>query len=297
MDKFVKDLIEQHRLPDSFIETVDNYYAPLTDIVARRARDKGATLMVGINGAQGTGKSTLASFLGQLLLHKHQLRAVEISIDDLYLSKASRQSLAREVHPLLAVRGVPGTHQVDLGLDLLERLAVAGPDDVTAIPRFDKAADDRCPEVLWSQVQGRPDVVILEGWCVGARPQPDSDLEEAVNSLEREGDVDGAWRQYVNQQLAGPYLQLFGLLDLLIMISAPSFDCIYDWRLLQEDKLRESRIRQGLSTEGVMRPEQVANFIMYYQRLTTWQLEEMPSRADVLLKMDRDHRITSLSGI
>jgi len=296
MENVSRELIERHHLPENFIETVNDYYLPLTKAIAGKARNLNRPLFVGINGAQGTGKSTLASFLCELLLHGFQLRSLEISIDDLYLSKAARNALAREVHPLLAVRGVPGTHNIDLGLCLLEQLASADNHSVTAIPRFDKAVDDCCLEDTWVQFQGRPDVIILEGWCVGARPQPVADLQEPINGLERARDGDGRWRRYVNDQLAGPYQNLFGLLDLLVMIRAPSFSCVYDWRLLQEEKLERSRRLDGLSTTAVMGPDQVREFIMYYERLTTWQLREMPSRTDALLEMDQNHNITAFLG-
>jgi len=292
----LSDLIASHQLPDRFIDTVQQYYVPLARAVADRVQAHGGTLVVGVNGAQGTGKSTLASFLAAILQQDFQLRAAEISIDDLYLDKLARLELAARVHPMLAVRGVPGTHDVDLGVQVLTDLARARRDDITAIPRFDKAHDDRCPVSGWSSFAGRADVIILEGWCVGAMPQPDEALIVPVNTLELQRDANCTWRRYVNRQLAGPYAAFFGLLDLLVMIRAPSFSCVYDWRLLQEDKLRQNRLCQGLDVASVMDPGQIREFIMFYERLTNWQLQEMPARADILLLMNSRHELTEMSG-
>lgn len=260
-------------------ELLAAFHVPMTDWVADHVRE--CTLVVGLNGAQGTGKSTLARLLQRLLERFHGLRAAILSLDDLYLTGAERLRRAETIHPLLASRGVPGTHDVDLGIRVLRSLREGKP---IALPRFDKAKDERCPAAEWPLWEGRCDVVIFEGWCVGARPQRAEDLQEPVNGLERLEDPFGAWRWYVNRELAGPYQALFAEIDLLVMLRAPDFDRVYAWREEQEAKLRASG-----GGPQVMSPTAVRRFVMHFERLTRFMWEEMPGRADAVVYLGDDH--------
>lgn len=292
----VQALIQSENLPPDFLATVENIYLPLADAVARQ-RVPEKTLIVGVNGAQGTGKSTLTAFLSLLLTERHQLPTAAFSLDDIYLTKAERLTLAAEVHPMLAVRGVPGTHDVALGVAVIDSLVRASTDQVTSIPAFDKAVDDRKPIQAWPTFRGRPAVIIVEGWCVGAIPEDEMKLASPINRLEEVRDPDGRWRRYVNSQLDGVYQNLFSLFDVLIMIAAPNWEVVYQWRLLQEDKLRQRCQQQGLDDSAVMTGQQVRDFIQYYERTTRHCLAEMPGRADYLLRMAEDHRIRGITGL
>jgi D-glycerate 3-kinase len=292
-DDHVNALIANERLPADFAETVEHIYRPLADKLAAKARLK-TPLLVAVNGAQGTGKSTLSAFLSLLLTKGHDLPTVALSIDDLYLTRRQRHRLGRQVHPMLAVRGVPGTHDVDLGVRVIGQLSAAKPEDTTLLPAFDKAVDDRLPESEWPEFKGRPAVIILEGWCVGAEPQSQANLEAPLNELEARSDPDAVWRQYVNDQLNCVYPALFSLFDILIMIAAPSWDVVYEWRCLQEAKLRDKCQRLGLERSRVMTPVQLQEFVQYYERITRHCLAEMPARADYVLAMDDGHRITGV---
>ena len=128
-------------------------------------------LLLGLSGAQGSGKSTLAKLLQVILERGYGYRVVSVSLDDLYLPHSRRQDLGRKVHPLFATRGVPGTHDVELGLTVLSQLKSLGPDQSLRLPRFDKAADDRLGIEQWETVTGPLDVILFEGWCLGARPR------------------------------------------------------------------------------------------------------------------------------
>lgn len=291
---YIENLIRQHQLPDEFHRTVEQFYKPLARHIAGSCSGRTKPLIVGVNGAQGTGKSTLSDFLGGILEHESGLTSAVLSLDDIYLTRVERKALAADVHPLLAVRGVPGTHDVALGLKVINTLMCAGVNDLTPIPAFDKGVDDRKPQSQWPTVVGRPDVIILEGWCLGAFPEPACALDAPINELEVNRDPDKKWRQFVNHQLAGDYSRLFGLIDLLVMIKAPSWEQVYAWRLLQENKLRQQRRLAGLDEGQLMNEEQIREFIAYYQRLTVHQLQEMPRRADVLLTMDAQHQITGM---
>lgn len=125
------------------------------------------------------------------------------------------------VHPLLATRGVPGTHDPALGLQLFSALDRREP---VALPVFDKALDDRAPPEQWPVVPSDRELVIFEGWCVGARPQRAEELDQPINRLEAEEDRDGRWRRYVNDALAGDYQPLFARLDLLVLLAAPDWE-------------------------------------------------------------------------
>ncbi len=247
-------------------------------------------LLVGICGAQGSGKTTVSAQI-QALLQGDGLKVVVLSIDDLYLTRETRAELGKRVHPLLQTRGVPGTHDVELGLAVIEALGHAG---TVSIPEFDKSSDDRVPSTKWRQVDAPVDIIILEGWCVGATPQSESALLTPINDWERTFDPDGAWRRFVNQSLAGRYQRLFSRIDLLILLKSPAFDVVFGWRLEQEQKLRETVEKQGRHAAHVMSDTEVLHFISHYERLTRHILNEMPARADVLVALDTSRQPTVL---
>jgi D-glycerate 3-kinase len=244
-------------------------------------------LVVGICGPQGSGKSTLTEGLAPLL-EARGLRTAVLSLDDLYLTRAERLALAADVHPLLATRGVPGTHDVALGLATLDALAGSGP---VALPRFDKAADDRAPVADWPVLQAPADVVLLEGWCVGARPRSAAALTTPVNALERDEDPDGTWRAFANTALAGPYAELFGRLDRLVLLLAPDFAVVRTWRGEQEARLRERLDDPGLTMDDAA----LDRFVAHYEPLTRWIAEDLPATADITVRLDAARRVISVT--
>lgn len=286
---WLADFLAAERLPTSYGATVEEVCVPLAERLAREARGPG--FVVGICGPQASGKSTLTAVVRRLLQDRG-LTVAALSLDDLYRTRAERRVLARDVHPLLATRGVPGTHDVALGEALFDHLAQPGE---VAIPAFDKATDDRKPLAAWPVIHGPVDIILFEGWCVGAAPQTPGDLVRPVNGLEREQDPDGAWRRHVNDQLAGPYARLFSRLDRLILLQAPGFEVVLDWRLEQERKLRERLAREGGDAGRVMTDAQVAAFIAHYERLTRHILAEMPARADIVIRLDAARNATTTS--
>lgn len=288
----MEQLIEREKLPSSFYSLAARFYLPLSDTIAKAQQQAGKPVMIGINGAQGTGKSTLGHFLELFLQHKHNLNCVCLSIDDMYYTRAEREQLAANTHPLLITRGVPGTHDLSLGISVCEQLLAADENSQTRIPRFNKAIDDRLPVEQWSLHEGKTDVLLLEGWCVGNRPQDPDTLGEPINQLERDEDPNGQWRRYVNIQLQY-YQDWFNRLDQLIMLKAPSMAAIYRWRNEQEAKLAASY--QG-DKHRIMSTEEISRFVQHYERLTTFALEEMPQRADCVFHLNEAHNITRVSG-
>jgi D-glycerate 3-kinase len=257
--------------------------AILAAIAARRARLPVARpLVVGVCGAQGSGKSTLAQQLVDRLP-----AAATLSLDDLYLTRAEREDLAHRVHPLLAVRGVPGTHDVALGLELFAALDARRP---LVLPRFDKGIDDRAPPSAWEQRDAPLDTLVFEGWCIGAQPEPAAALDRPCNTRERNEDLDGTWRRYVNTALAGPYRALFARVDLMVFLAAPSFETVVDWRCEQEAALLAARP----DAPRAMDRHAIEAFCALYERTTRALLRGMPSRADVVVALDAQRRCMHL---
>jgi len=213
------------------------------------------------------------------------VRALSLSVDDFYLTRAERESLASTVHPLLATRGVPGTHDMLLLERTLTALLTKEPSAVE-VPRFDKAVDDRRPRHAWDTVAGGVDVVLLEGWCLGARQQTDAELAEPANVLEAQEDATGQWRHYVNEVLGRDFEPLYGLVDQWVMLGAPSFDCVYRWRLEQEQKLAQSSLG-----DAIMSASQVARFIQFYERITRHCLQRLPPRVHDFYQLDEQRQV------
>ena len=299
-----QQFLTRNKLPESYLLSAEKWFSPLLEEYQNPSKKP---LIIGINGSQGSGKSTLADYLCTVLNERYDLRCVSLSLDDFYLTKLERQQLAIEVHPLLETRGVPGTHDIPLALKTLAQLVDGSVQ--TLIPRFDKSRDDRMPMEQCDSISGQVDIIILEGWCVGAKPQTADQLVEPLNSLEAEQDTDGVWRNTVNQALAGEYQALFAQLDQLIMLQAPSFESVFNWRLEQEEKMRAriGALNSGASAteasangakesaNGIMTASQIAEFIAHYQRITEQSLREMPLRADHLLQLGSQRQIITYS--
>lgn len=242
-------------------------------------------LIVGLCGAQGSGKSTLAAALAGRQAARGR-RAAVLSLDDLYLSGPERARLAREIHPLLRTRGVPLTHDVELGMRLIADVRAGRP---VLLPRFDKGFDEPMPETMWEPVEGPLDLLIFEGWCVGARPQDESALTQPINALERERDPGGRLRRAINEALAGPYAELFACLDQLVLLAAPGFEIVRSWRLEQEETLRRSMTDRDVA--GLMDEAGIDRFVQHFERITRVILEEMPARADLVVRLDSRRKL------
>lgn len=232
---------------------------------------------VGIGGGQGAGKSTL----GRLITEAGSVLGIRIevlSIDDFYLTKEERLRLAETVHPLLATRGPPGTHAAERLREVIAALRQPG---VVEVPRFDKGTDTRSG---YAMRDGDVDIVVVEGWCVGA-PSARYGIDEPINALEREHDADARWRSHIETALGGPYAKLNEDLDTLVFLKVPSLDAVRRWRLQQE-----SERPPGQRLNAV----EVDRFVEHYERITRRMLTSLPSTADVVVELGDDHRVSGL---
>jgi D-glycerate 3-kinase len=291
MRSYLEQFLQRNFLSKDYITKAEIAFTPLLTHILHlkkvNAKQNTAPLFIGLNGCQGSGKSTLADHLATKLIHQFHLNTLVISLDDFYLSQDQRFNLADNVHPLLKMRGVPGSHDIDLLRNTLAELAKNKGE--LLIPRFDKANDNPKPVEHWQKVILPVDVVIVEGWCWGTPAQHSADLIKPVNELERYFDRDASWRNYVNKQLKQHYQPLYAHMDLWLMLKAPSFACVQQWRWQQEQKL--SLKSPDKKQTKLMNKAEIAHFILYFQRLTEHALQALPSSVDFLFTLDNHRNI------
>jgi len=260
---------------------VGRAHPDLVDLVGGLIADgpKHRPPLIAVVGAQGSGKTTLARAAAA------RFGAAQISIDDVYLTRAEREAMARDIHPLFITRGPPGTHDLGLLQDLIDRLSTAGPDDDTPIPDFDKRGDDRWPPERWRSFTGRPSAILIDAWCLAAPPEPEAALAEPINELEREHDPDGRWRRAVNGFVAGPYTDFAARFDAILFLQAPGFEGVLDWRCQQEADLL------GVAPADLPAAERarLAGFIQYFERITRRMLTD-GVRSSVTVQLDRNRQ-------
>lgn len=285
-NEFIRNFVKAEELDDNFIINADSYLIDIGDQIYNWFKNYRKKLCIGINGAQGTGKSTISNFFKKYLKEKYGLSIIVVSLDDLYKTKSDREILSKKIHPLLKTRGVPGTHDIDLGYNSIYSFLNDSNKELYC-PRFNKNIDDRCKKDEWHNINFNTDIVILEGWCVGASPQDDEDLLNPINELEKKYDKNCIWRNFVNESLKSDYQKLFNLCSYLIMLKAPSFESIYEWRHQQENKISNDSAFK-------MNKDEVTNFVQHFQRLTIWMLDELPKKSDVVVEFNKNHIIEKI---
>ncbi|MDH5736836.1 MAG: kinase [Gammaproteobacteria bacterium] len=276
--------------PESFASageaTMAHWYqllAGLANWLDERTKTEAPRLLA-ISGAQGTGKTTLARHLQQLLALRGYSVA-RLSLDDFYLPGATRAALSNDIHPLLQTRGVPGTH--DLAW-LVSALKALKDNRSVMVPQFDKLRDER---MQGSVTLGAPNhLIILEGWCLGAMPVEDSRLLAPVNQLEAEEDPHGVWRQYVNACMGGKSWQvLHRLFDALLYIQVPNFNQVLDWRWQQEQELAALPGAGEAMTKAALH-----RFVSHFERITLQMQATMMTLADLIFVLDGEHQVEKI---
>lgn len=200
-------------------------------------------LIVGLSGPQGSGKSFLAANLAEQLSSIYPyLKFVQFLMDDLYLTHEAQNAVSREEPDNLMVqgRGLPGTHDLEMAVAVFEKLYKGQP---VKIPLYDKSAysgeGDRFPEDKWTNVAGKVDVVLFEGWFNGFLYQdPDvirlrwlgADSSTSVLPKHKLFQV-----EEMNTRLL-EYGRIWGYFDYFVYLKA-SIDNVYQWRTEQEHAL------------------------------------------------------------
>ena len=263
---------------------LNKFYLPLSEwIYSVYIKDRKIKI-IGLSGGQGSGKSTITRILKFILKKKYGLNLCVFSIDDFYKTKSERKKMSEKDHPLFLTRGVPGTHDIQLLNNILKKFKEKKFKNLL-IPKFDKSIDDRSKKYKWQKIKKRPDIVILEGWCVGATHQKESDLKKPLNSIEKKFDQKLIWRRKVNYYLKNQYKKIFKKIDKLVYLKAPNFSYIYKWRLLQEQKMKLT-----LKNKKTMSKQQVKEFIMYYERITKHMIKNFYKISDMTIFLDKYHR-------
>ena len=289
--KYLNFLKSQEVVSEPFrdkLGQLNNFFLPISEKIHTNYLKKKRTLIIGLSGGQGSGKSTISQILKIILKEGFNLNTVVFSIDDFYKTLNERKIMSKKVNHLFLTRGVPGTHSTILISKCINKLKNKNFKKFS-IPKFDKSIDDRLSKKYWQKVEKKPDIVIFEGWCVGASPQKNKDLIAPINVLEKVKDKKRTWRNYVNKELKTSYKKIFKLIDLMIFLKLPSFRYVYKWRLLQEKKLRITG--RGKKT---MSDKQIKNFIMFYERITKHMLQILPSTADTVINIDKKHRLKTI---
>ena len=247
--------------------------------------------LIGLAGGQGTGKTTISSILKIILEKYFKLNVFKISIDDFYKTRKERVLLSKKIHSMLLTRGVPGTHDINMMLNFFKKIKSKKFKSLR-LPNFNKAIDDRYAKKYWYNIKKRPDVIIFEGWCVGAKPEKNATLNKAINSMEKKKDQKKIWRKYVNQQLKLKYNDLYSQLNCLIYLKAKNFSLLQKWRLKQENKLWLKS--KKTSKHKIMNKEDVISFMQTYQRITENMFRKMTKHASILVNLGSDHQIKSI---
>jgi D-glycerate 3-kinase len=290
---YFKFILSQETKKDKFKnkeKMIKSFLIPISFWISKRVNKK-RPLIIGLAGGQGSGKTTISSILTLILQKYFKLNVFKISIDDFYKTRKDRKLLSKNKHPLLMIRGAPGTHDVDLILSFFKKIKDKNFKSLQ-VPTFNKAIDDRCSKGLWYKVKKKPDVVIFEGWCVGARSQSGSQLKKPINSLEKVYDQGAKWRAHVNNQLKTKYKTLFNQLDELLYLKAKNFNLLRKWRLKQERKLWvQTKNKKNLK---IMSTRDIINFMQTYQRITQQMFKDALKSSSVIMNLNSNHQIEKI---
>jgi D-glycerate 3-kinase len=279
-EKIYKKSITTH------IKNLKKVYIPIAFWIEKKYKRKKKTLLLGLSASQGSGKTTLAAILSIILKIFFKRKVCVISIDDFYKTLKDRKKMAKNKHPLFETRGVPGTHDIDL----LKNFFISTKREnfkSMRLPKFNKSKDDRFKKKYWYIIKKKPEIVLLEGWCVGAKAENFSSLKKPINNLERYEDKFLIWRKFVNKKLKKEYKKVFSMIDYYIFMKVPNFKMVFKWRLLQEKKLK----KKSRYKNKIMSYNNIKRFIMFYQRITLQMVEDLSKSASIVLFLKKNQEI------
>ena len=271
------------------ITILKKIYIPASFWIEKKYKQKGKTLFLGISGGQGSGKTTITGILKIILKIFFKREICIASIDDFYKTLKERDKMSKKIHPLFKTRGVPGTHEINLIKKFFNQ---AERKNFTKfhLPKFDKSIDDRLKKKYWTIINKKPDIVILEGWCIGAKPQSNYFIKKPINKLEKNDDKYFIWRKYVNEKLKKEYKKIFSMIDYFIFIKIPNFNMVFKWRFLQEKKLR----KKSFLEKKIMSYNEIRRFIMFYERITLQMVKDLSKSASVVMLLKKNHEIKKI---
>ena len=272
----MKEKLIENSIKEEFYN-ISGHILKLTDIekiympLFKKIRSK---KMIMIAGSQGSGKSSLSELIRVIYKKHYKKKVTIISIDDFYHSIKKRNQISRDIHPLFSVRGVPGTHDITLLRNILWKIKKK--QFPIYLPIFDKTKDAR---KKYRKKISSSDLVILEGWCVGASPLPNDYLFKNINIIEKDSDKQNIWRKNYNRYLKD-YQDLFKLFNYYIYILTPSWENVISWKYKQELKLRSQKSNLKLLSK-------LKEFIMYYEKITRWMMKTSKLNSNILIKVDK----------
>ncbi|MEA5467658.1 glycerate kinase [Spirulina sp. 06S082] len=273
---------------ESILRTLWNLWLPLSlELVAERQK-LNRPVVQGILGGQGTGKTTLAEVL-RLILEELDYTSVTFSLDDLYKSYIERQQLQR-YDPRLIWRGPPGTHDVEIGVDLLDKLRQTKRRKPVIVPRFDKSACQGAGDKAQPEVINPVDIIIFEGWFVGVRPVPDNRIfDNAPDPINTPEDIQFA--KDINDRLFD-YVALWHRLDRLMVLFPEDYRLSKQWRIEAEQKMKATG-------RGGMKDEEIEQFVEYFWKalhpeLFITPLIRNPILTDLVVAIKRDRTIDKI---
>ena len=277
------------KLMNKNIKNLKKTYIPIAIWINNKYEKKSKPLLIGLSASQGSGKTTVAAILKLILKTFFKRKIFVISIDDFYKTLSDRKKMASQNHPLFKTRGVPGTHDVNLIKSFFQSVKKKNFRKIN-LPKFNKSIDDRFKKNNWHKVKKKPEIVIFEGWCVGAKAESNSTLKKPINLLEKEEDENLIWRKFVNKKLKTDYKNIFSMIDYYIFMKVPNFKMVFKWRLLQEIKLKNKNSYK----KKIMTPAKIKRFVMFYQRITLQMIKDLGKSASIVMFLNKNHGIKKL---
>lgn len=273
--------------PERFLITLWRLWLPLSLYLISKRRELNRPFIQGILGGQGTGKTTLAKIL-KLIMADFGYSLISLSLDDLYKTYEERQTL-QKLDPRLIWRGPPGTHDIELGIQILDHLKNSDPVTTIALPRFDKSAYNGMGERTTSEIISTVDIVLFEGWFVGVKPIDPCQFCSAPHPILNETDREFA--RDINEKLRD-YLPLWERLDQLMIFYPIDYRLSLQWRLDAEREMK-ARGKSGMSDE------EICQFVEYFWKSLHPQLFIDPllknrDKINLIVSIYPDHSIGSL---